>query len=743
MRGVKLEGVDKKFAEQANLYVQAEIRPNSRFNLALYNLFNTKNGKYRTSRIRAIGQAPHLLDTPLVDFSTKEIQKFLVTKGFLNARVTNEIKIKKKKAYITFKAASGPLFYIHSFSYTVADSAVKALYEQSRNSFSHISSNMRYDVDSLRFESQQIYNLLRRNGYYDYLQQYVRYVVDTGLVSNEVNVKLFLENPPNRTSHQLYRLGDTYLTVRTSEGKIDTNVVDSAFLQSQYHYSDYSGRFKPKPVIRYVFLKKGDLFNVERQDITYNRLYELNVFKNIKIDFEKAKDDSLTLEAKIEAIPLKRMSNRVEGEYTFSTGRSGFNVGNTYTNRNLFRGAEQLDVKFRYGVLFDSKLRRGIFNRDFQAGITLSFPRLITPFGTPDIGKNGVPHTTFSTSFQAFDQPGAFTNRQFINSIVYNWVETRYRLHSFTPLNVEYRTGHLTPSVRQTLEEQGNLLYIKTNDRSFVNVGSLYNFTLNAVRLNNYENFSYFRGALDVGGNTLGLLATAFQLHKNQGNRTFLGLPYLQYAKTELDYRLYRYLGGERQLVARINPGFAYPYGNIRELPFERNFYAGGSTGIRAWQARTLGPGNYNRSVITDVKQRENLTYLDQFGEIKLEGNLEYRFKMLNSFFGAKLKGAAFTDFGNVWRLRENQGMPGGEFQFDRFFKQIAIGSGFGLRFDVQYFVFRFDVGVKVKDPQFGDSDQWVIKHLFRNAEFKENYSISNGDTYRFVQYNFGIGMPF
>jgi outer membrane protein assembly factor BamA len=219
--------------------------------------------------------------------------------------------------------------------------------------------------------------------------------------------------------------------------------------------------------------------------------------------------------------------------------------------------------------------------------------------------------------------------------------------------------------------------------------------------------------------------------------------------KLESDVRLYRSLGGEKQFVARLNPGVGVPYGNIDVLTFEKNFYAGGSSGVRAWQARTLGPGNYNRSQfgVGDRADslRTNLRNLDQLGEIKLEGNLEYRFKLIQNFFSAKVKGAAFTDFGNVWKLRKDEiAAPGGEFKFNKFVNQLAIGTGAGLRFDLNYFVFRLDAGVKVKDPQFSGSDQWVIKNLFSKKEFKERYAITNRpDVYRFVQYNFGIGMPF
>jgi hypothetical protein len=333
----------------------------------------------------------------------------------------------------------------------------------------------------------------------------------------------------------------------------------------------------------------------------------------------------------------------------------------------------------------------------------------------------------------------AFQSRLFINSLTYDWVETKTKLHSFTPINIEYRKGIFNNAFKEQLINDGYRQYVLTNDRQYVNIGSLYTFTLNASKLLTYENFIYFRSFNDLGGNTLSLLARALQ---NKG--TFLGLPYLQYAKTEADIRVYRSLGGERQFVARVNPGIAYPYGNSERtgLPFEKNFYAGGSSGIRAWQARTLGPGNYNRATITDSLRR-NITSLDQLGEVKFESNLEYRFKILDNLWGSKLKGAAFTDFGNIWRIRRSDTHLGGEFQLSKLFEQIAIGAGAGLRFDVEYFIFRFDVAAKIKDPQFQGKDQWVITK-FLDKNFKNEYKATNSpDRYRFLQYNFGIGMPF
>ncbi|SKB29502.1 Outer membrane protein assembly factor BamA [Daejeonella lutea] len=756
VKSVKLDSVSEEFEAKALTFVQNDIRPNSRLNLALYNLLNTKKGKYRTDRVRAIGEAPHLLDSSLVEISRLQIEKFLATKGFFKAKVKSDILVENKKATITFTAEQGPEFKISSINYEIADSAVAKLYQENRPKFTKMREGQRFDSDSLAFEREQIFRLMKQNGYYDYVRQFVRFDVDSNLNSSQAKVIMYLANPTDKNSHQVYTIDNSFITIRNSDALTDSLIKDTVNVDTQFNFVDYSGKFKPKPIARYIYIKKGDIYNIDKEDLTYDRLYDLNVFRTVKIDYAKMSDSTNRLQPRYDIVPLKRMSNRVEGEYTFNSGRNGFNVGNTYTNRNLFGGAELLEVKAKYGVLFDANatgnLIDKIFSRDLQLGVNLVLPKLLVPFPIPMMGKNGIPHTTISSSVQLFDQKNAFSSRVFINSITYDWVETKYKLHTLTPINIEFRKGKLNPVFRDTLRQRGYELYVRTNNRAFFNLGSQYAYTLNTIRLNTYSNFIYLRGAIDAAGNTLGLLDKVFNFKTDTaGSKTIFGLPYQEYVKLEADVRFYRSLGGEKQFIFRLNPGIGIPHGNSEQLTFEKNFFAGGSSGVRAWQARTLGPGNYNRASLgTDEKAntlRRNLRNLDQLGEYKLEGNLEYRFKIADNILNAKVKGATFVDFGNVWRKSSAAAMienPGGEFKFNKFLGQLAVGTGAGLRFDLNYFVFRFDLGIKVKDPQFKGSDQYVLKYLFNKSEFKEKYAITNyPDVYRLVQYNFGIGMPF
>jgi len=743
---VSLEGIDSRHEENASEYIQKDIRPNSAINLFIYNFANSKNGEYRTDKVRNVGEAPHLLDSSLVEISRTQIQRFLETKGYFNAHVRDSIAIRKKKAHITFLIDQGDPFYIRNFGWQISDTAVERLYSDWAPQLSRLRAGKQYDSDSLVYERENLYNLARKSGYFAFVRQYVRFEVDSNMSGNLVDLKLIIENPENRDHHRLYSIDSSFVEIRNSDGSLTDNPETDTLANAMY-FTDYSKKFKSRPINRYIYQRQGDLFNIEFENLTYDRLYELNTFKSIKTNYTLS--DSTSVNINYELIPLKRMSNRIEGEYTFNSGRSGFNVGNTYTNRNLFGGSEQLDVKLQYGVLFDSQLEGNLFdrvhNRDLQFGATLSIPRLIVPFRIPLIGKNGMPRTVFSTSWQIFDQINAYSNRYSTNSISYIWNETRYKVHQLTPILLEYRVGRLDETFKEQLDRQGYRLYIESNDRAYIGLGSQYSYTFNNLRLNSLDNFLYFRGTLDVSGNSLSLLSSVFDFKKNEsGEKTLLGVPYLQYTKVETDFRWYRHLGGERQLVLRLNPGVAVPYGNNQNiLIFEKNFYAGGMNGIRAWQARTLGPGGYNRSVLPD-SLRLNLRNLDQLGEIKFEANAEYRFKIMNNFFGAKLKGATFVDAGNIWRIKDDGLNPEGLFKWNNFFEQMAIGAGFGFRFDLDYFVFRLDVAAKVRDPQFASGERWVISEIFNSKDFNQRYLETNfPDKYNFIQYNFGIGLPF
>lgn len=768
MKKVTIDSVDAKFEEQAYNYVQKDIRPASKLsiNVPLYNLFNTKDGRYKTSDIKPFGTPPAILDSTLVEISRTQIQKFLKSKGYRQAEVTSAIKVADKKAEIVFSAKPGPAYFIEKLSDSIPNVNIRNLYESNKAKITHLHKGMQYDEDSLTYEREQIYRIMKENGYFYFLRPYVNFDVygaEASSKTNKIDLNLNVTDPANGP-HKQFNIGYTHLLIApnpdglpdSARYKLSKDTLNGII------YTDFSKRYRRNPIVRYDFLKQGDLYDIRNENLTYDRLYELNVFKNVKIDYFRRDSTSNKINAIILLTPQKVMSNRVEGEVPFNGGTVGFTIGNTYTNNNIFRGAERFELQVKGGL--QSRIGNGakvfsdIYQRDFSISASISVPRLMIPFYNPVLGGNGMPHTTFATSYIYALQKDVSVRRIFINSITYDWFETKSKLHSFTPLNFEYRFGNLDTSKVDAITRFNNLYYSSLLDRKDLTLGMKYTYTLNADKLNQLRTFVYLRAGMDIAGNMLqGISKLMGSKHDAANNdpAKILGLPFNQYTRPEVDIRWYKHLGGERQFIARLNTGLAYAYGNsiLTGIPFEKQFFAGGSNGLRAWQARTIGPGNYNRQVLASDEVRKAVFGLDQLGTLRIETNFEYRFTVARKFFGATLKGAAFVDAGNIWNIRRGESITLENpeldeltvFKLSKLAKQIAIGTGVGLRYDVQYFVFRFDVGLKLKDPQFLGSDQWVISKFLSGArDFKNSYNSTHGpDTYRFIQYNFGIGMPF
>ncbi|SFH01956.1 translocation and assembly module lipoprotein TamL [Pedobacter insulae] len=767
---VKIDSIDKQFEEQAYNYVQKDIRPSGTIglNVGIYNIFNTKDGKYKTNNIKPLGSPPPILDSALVEISRNQIEKFLKSKGYFNAKVKSELSVLNKKAKLRFVADPGPAFFINKVGYRIPDEQVKTLYLSQKDTFTHLHEGMRYDEDSLALEREQIYQLMRQNGYRYFERPHVRFEPDSTQHNSKVSVDLLIDDPIDGTKHKVYTIDSTNIIIaENSEGFSDSERLADSLRNKKairgIRFIDLSGRFRRNPIVRYDFLKSGEIYDIRKENLTYDRMYQLNVFKNVKIDYTLAKDSTNKINPVILLIPQKRMSNRIEGEVPFNNGTVGFTLSNTYTNNNFLKGAERFQFQVKGGLQARRTENKSIFNdiyqRDFSVSASLSVARLMIPFvNIPMMGKNGMPYTTFSTSYLYALQKDITVRRIFINSVTYDWVETKSKLHSFTPLNVEYRFGSI---LIDTLDKtdidkynsnkkllESNFYNIKLLGRKDFTLGMKYAYTLNGDKLLQNRSFVYFRGNIDIAGNLLQLSTSAFGDKHDPKKGDFgkiFGLPFNQYVRPEVDLRWYKSLGGDRQFIARVNTGIGYAYGNSTAMPFEKLFYAGGSSGVRAWQARTLGPGNYNREVITDSIARSASFGIDQLGQMRIETNFEYRYLLMNKLFGAKLKGAAFLDMGNIWNISAGNPQPETYFKLDQLGKQIAIGTGIGFRYDVEFFVFRFDLGLKIKDPQFVGSEQWVINKFFNGGkEFKRRYQNShNPDVYRFMQYNFGIGFPF
>jgi outer membrane protein insertion porin family len=560
VRKITIKGIDPEFAEAAINYVDKEQQPNNWLNLQFYYLFS-KNGK------KNIGEAPNLLDSNLVEFSRLQMEKFLQIKGYLKAKVADSIKIKNKKAELIFTAVEGPMFRIRKIQDSIADAKVRELYRVNRPKFSHIQPGGRFDTDSLAYDRDEFYLVMKRNGYFDFYRQYITFNYDSTFKSSVVDINMIIDNPVGKSAHPIYRINNTLITIAKSNGRTPGKA-DTLQIDSQFRFVDFSNKFKPHTVTDYVYQRKGELYNIDKQTLTTSRLSQLNVFRNVpNPTYVKLPDSTNRLNTKIDITPLKQMTDRIEGEFLFNAGRYGYNLGNTFTDRNIFKQTAILQVKLNWSVLFDNGRNagntRGVENQDFRVGANLIYPRIISPFDFPLLGKYGVPHTTFSSNYQLFFQKGLVERESFINSITYDFAETARKLHTVTPIDIEYSRGIIDPVAKQELLAKNLYAYSYLIGRTIFTSGSQYTFQYNAIELNSFSNFLYFRGGLDVGGNTLSLLSRLLNTKRDTaGYRTIFGYAFAQYAKTEIDLRIYRSLGGEKQFIFRLNPGIYVPYGN-------------------------------------------------------------------------------------------------------------------------------------------------------------------------------------
>lgn len=726
---VKLEGFNRDQKEvRSQSYSLIRQTPNRSVlglfkpYLGIYNLVNVKNGAYKDTLRNDIGEPPAIVDTALTRLSAEAIEIYMQKKGYFNASVDYSIdSIGPKKVQVTYRAVPNQAYSIRNYDTNIPDTAIRRLVLQEE---SLIDSAMNYDEYILSDERERIATQLKNNGYAEFENVYIQYDADTALQNNQVDLTLRVENPVEG-AHTVYRFNNTYITIQPGEESPKRADADTIFYKDDYYFIDYEGKYHPRVFNNSTFLGKNLLYKEEDRNLTYTRLGDLGIFKFITIDFNKNPQDSTLLDAYISLTPSKRQSLALEGELTLIGTSLGGLGGFTYTNKNLFKGAELFELRFRGGQ--ESNLRQ------FEINSSIAFPQMLLPFKFT-LGKFGMPRSKFSFDFLDQLEYDRYALRNYDFSFGYEWKETRAKSHYVAPVKVGVLRSIINPDFEELLIDQGNIERVAELEPYF-SFGSSYTYINGAYKLLEGGNFMYFEGNLELSGNTLNLIHRAFGGPQDEtgGHYTVAGLRYPQYIRPEADFRLYRRIGPREQFVFRLNAGAGYAYGNNPNLPYQRKFFMGGATSIRAWRTRTIGPGSYNYYDSQPLGDR-NLEYFYRVGDIKLEGNLEYRFRILDDFFFAKLNGATFVDVGNIWDFKDED--PSRVFEASDFYEELAVGAGFGLRFDIDFLVFRLDLAAKLHDPQFHGKDSWVIGKLGDRA-FKDRYN------YNFFNLTLGIGYPF
>jgi outer membrane protein insertion porin family len=716
--------IDNQKDVKNTLLAKTRPRPNKkilgiRFKLGMYNLVGEpKKPKGIRNWLRnKVGEPPVLLSEVNLTYNNAVLGSYLISQGYLQSVVTGDTIVKSKRATAVYTVNTGNRYTINSVTFPKDSAGIPHIInEHLDKTLLKVGDN--YDLDVFKTERERIDNDLKEAGYFYFSPDYLILQVDSTIGNNKVDVTLRIKDIAPEAGLKPYTINDINLYPNYTLRRDSAIRRSTPEVYNDFNIYDRRRTFKPKLFDRLVFFKKDELYNRRDHNQSLNRMVNIGAFQYVKAEFvplDSFKNNQLDLNIYLTPLKKKSMSFSATG-----TSKSNNFVGSeltlTHTTRNVFRGAEQLDLSVSGG--FETQVSgqsQNLNSSSFTATGKLTFPQFIVPFFRPSNTNNFIPKTVASLSYQLLNRGSNYNLNSFKGEFGYTWKENLYKDHTFNPISVNFVTSKITannpdsllaaiPDLKRVLEKQ------------FI-IGSNYNFTYTNQMEDSRRNNMYFFGGIETGGNVWGLFA-----NKNEdGNKVVAGVPINQFVRLELDFRDYFKITRNVIWANRLNFGYGYAYGNSTSLPFVRQFFAGGSNDIRAFAARSLGPGTYR------VPTRE--AYADQSGDVKAMFNTELRFKLVSV-----LHGALFADAGNVWLRQEDPTKPGSGFDFKTALGEMAVGTGAGLRVDAKIFVIRLDVAFPIRKPYLAPGERWVMDEVdFGDKAWRKDNLI----------YNIGIGYPF
>ena len=666
--------------------------------LATYSLSGRDTTKWINRMLRSIGEAPVLYDSASTRRSMADLQMQLVNMGYLRASVDAMTKSKKKKVDVTYFLHPGQPYYIRHVDYVVQDSAIASHLRLDLEQNRQLKQGMLFSVANLDGERKRITQLLNNLGYYRFNKEYISFEADS-VGKQDIDVVLILRKQRlsngQEAPHQRYQVRNVVF----ESGDREDSVI----------------HLRQGVLRRNTYVKEGDYYSADDLQNTYNHFGRLGAVRYTNITWKEQPDSNL-LDCQIQVSTNKPSTISFQPEGTNTAGDLGFAASLTYQNRNLFRGSENLSIELR-GAYEAIKGLEGYSNHNFleySLGTKLTFPSFIAPFLSSGFRRRVNATSQVSLLYDLQNRP-EFHRRVFSVGWRYRWNDPRHHdTYRLDLLDLNYIS---MPWISDTFKKE----YLdNTTSR-------------NAILRYNYENlfimkfgvgYAYNNGIIAVkanaetAGNLLGLMAKSFGFHRdNDGRYTFLDVAYAQYLKVDLDVTRTINFDYYNQLVFHAGLGIAYPYGNSTILPFEKRYFSGGANSVRGWSVRSLGPGKY-------ISRDGRIDFINQTGDMKLDFNVEYRAHLF-----WKLGMALFADAGNIWTLRNYDEQPGGQFKFSQFLKQMAVSYGLGFRFNFDYFVLRFDMGMKAINPAYEEGDdRFPIVHPKLSRDFA---------------FHFAVGLPF
>lgn len=732
--------IDSGGINKADLVPYIKQKPNkrifgARFYLGLYNLSNINKVKWPHSWLRNIGEEPVIFDKYSADKSREQIEDYIGSKGYFDSRVTDSVRTVKRKSDVFYNISLKTPYTIRNLYYDIADTTIKSLfYFDSLNCL--IQRGEPYDVDLLQKERLRFEKYVRNHGFYGFSSDYISFRIDSTIGGKQVNLyyeirKLMKIDDNNRisyVSHNVYKIKNIY---------IYPDFVPKDFLEGGENYIrsldtvNYNGYYfitgQKNPQLKYdlivqsLYLKPDEDYNLTNSEQTQSHLMALKTYRLVNIFFNEvnepdgSQDPEMLLDCHIQLTLLSQQSFNVEVEGTNSAGNFGGALNFVYQHKNLLHGAEQFNMKLK--TAFEAMNQDNTELRSTQEyGIetSLRLPKFLLPFLKKETFiKNYNPTTTILAAFNYQDMP--FYTRTMANATFgYNWAAPNYKTHIINP--IQLNVVKLLSIDSAFMEDIMNSSYLAYSYRDVLILGGNYSFIFNNQKIQKSRDFIFLRVNAEAVGNMLYAASVLAGSRKKAGSYYVFGQPFAQYIRADVDLRYNYILNDVSSVVYRGFVGVGIPYGNSKAIPFEKQYFGGGANGIRAWQVRSLGPGSY-------VPEAD--VFLNQTADIKIEANAEYRFKLFWI-----LEGALFLDAGNIWTFNEDSARPGSKFRFNSFYKEFALGTGTGFRFDFSFVTGRIDLGMKLRDPSISEGSRWIF--MSRPYSFKNDFT--------FV---LGIGYPF
>ena len=641
---------------------------------------------------------PVIYDTLQARLSCQDLMTAMQNEGYMNAGVSLYTETKGKKLKATYLLHPGQPFLIGKVNYDIQDEGILQLLHLDQPANQQIKPGMRFTVETLDNERKRIASLLSDNGYFRFNKDFIHFAADTIMGRKDIALTLQLRKyKPNNNSpevdHTRYLIRDVLF---------QSNDSDRIHLRKQV-------------LLNATAIKEGRPYDASVLQRTYNNFARLQAVKYTNIKFAEVPDTNL-LDCHIQISTNKPSTISFQPEGTNTAGDLGAAASITYTNRNLFHGSEQLSIEFRgaYEAITGLEGYQDQNYTEFSVETKLVFPRFLAPFLSKSFRRRQTASSEWAVSWDFQNRP-EFHRRVFSSAWRYRWSEPKHHLNyrfDLLDLNYVYMPWISSTFKRDYLDNAENrnaILRYNYEDIFIMKAGFTVSYTdgVDAVRAN-----------FESAGNLLNGVSKGFGFKTNsQGQHTLFNIAYAQYVKFDFDYTHLFQFDKRNALALHAGLGVAYPYGNSTVLPFEKRYFSGGANSVRGWSVRELGPGKFKG---TDGR----IDFINQTGDVKLDLNAEYR----SSLFW-KLQGALFIDAGNIWTLRNYAEQPGGQFKFTEFYKQIAASYGMGLRLNFDYFILRFDVGMKAINPAYeSEKEHWSIIHPKLSRDF---------------DFHFAVGLPF